>query len=40
MYMNIEKNLIVFGSDPDFADNPRGFWEYIKTNKNYRTFWI
>ena len=30
--MNIENNLMVFGSSPDFADNPRGFWEYIIKN--------
>ena len=23
---------MVFGSSPDFADNPRGFWEYININ--------
>ena len=35
--MNIENNLMVFGSSPDFADNPRGFWEYININTSYDT---
>lgn len=38
--MGIEQKLIVFGSDPDFADNPRGFWEYINENTDYQTCWI
>lgn len=36
----INNNLIVFESTPDFADNSRGFYEYIKNNKEYETFWI
>ena len=27
----------VLGSSPDFADNPRGFWEYININTSYDT---
>lgn len=38
--MNIENNLMVFGSSPDFADNPRGFWEYININTSYDTCWV
>ena len=38
--MIIEKNLMVFGSTPDFADNSRGFWEYINANTNYDTCWV
>lgn len=38
--MSIEQKLIVFGSDPDFADNSRGFWEYINENTDYQTCWI
>ena len=36
--MDIENNLMVFGSSPDFADNPRGFWEYININTSYDTY--
>jgi len=40
MNTKINNNLIVFESSPDFADNSRGFYEYIKSNTNYETFWI
>lgn len=36
----INKKLMVFQSDPDFADNPRGLWEYVVKNTDYETFWI
>lgn len=36
----INNNLIVFESSPDFADNSRGFWEYIRKNTHFETFWI
>lgn len=36
----IDQKLIVFESNPDFADNSRGFWEFIINNTDYRTFWI
>lgn len=36
----IENDLMVFISNPDFADNSRGLWEYIVKNTNYRTFWV
>lgn len=36
----IENDLMVFISNPDFADNSRGLWEYVVKNTNYRTFWI
>ncbi len=36
----IDNNLIVFESMPDFADNSRGFYEYIKSNTSFDTFWI
>lgn len=35
----MEKKLFVFESAPDFADNSRGFWEYLKNNENVDTFW-
>lgn len=35
----MEKKLFVFESAPDFADNSRGFWEYLKNNENADTFW-
>lgn len=31
---------MVFGSSLDFADNPRGFWEYINKNTSYDTCWV
>lgn len=34
----INNNLIVFESSPDFADNSRGFWEYIRKNTHFETF--
>lgn len=40
MANNINNNLIVFESDPDFSDNSRGLWEYITNNTNYETFWV
>lgn len=36
----IEKDLMVFISSPDFADNSRGLWEYVVKNTNYKTLWI
>lgn len=36
----IDKKLIVFKSEPDFSDNPRGLWEYIIKNTEYDTFWV
>ena len=38
--MEFDKSLIVFESNPDFADNPRGFYEYIIKNTGYKTFWV
>lgn len=35
----MKKRLFVFESNPDFADNSRGFWEYLKDNNNIDTFW-
>lgn len=35
----MDKKLIVFGSEPDFSDNSRAFWDYVKDNPNYDTFW-
>ena len=35
----MKKKLFVFESAPDFADNSRGFWEYLKNNENVDTFW-
>lgn len=40
MRERIEKDLMVFISSPDFADNSRGLWEYVVKNTNYKTFWI
>ena len=40
METQIDKNLIVFESSPDFSDNSRGFWEYIDKNTDFDTFWI
>lgn len=37
----INKNLILFESEPDFSDNSRVFYEYIRENRpNYRFVWI
>lgn len=36
----INSKLIVFESNPDFSDNPRGLYEYIKNNTDYQCFWI
>ena len=40
MRERIEKDLMVFISSPDFADNSRGLWEYVVKNTNYKTLWI
>ena len=35
----MRKKLFVFESNPDFSDNSRGFWEYIKNLDDVSTFW-
>lgn len=35
----MRKKLFVFESNPDFSDNSRGFWEYIKNKEDVSTFW-
>lgn len=37
---DINENLLVFESNPDFSDNSRGFWDYINKHTNYRTYWV
>lgn len=36
----IDNNLVVFESSPDFSDNPRGLYEYIKKNTDLDTAWV
>lgn len=36
----IEDKLIVYESNPDFSDNPRGLYEYVKEYTDYQSFWI
>lgn len=36
----INEKLIVYESSPDFSDNPRGLYEYVKENTDYLSFWI
>ena len=36
----IDRKLMVFESNPDFADNSRGLWEYVVANTDFRTFWV
>ena len=40
MKPQINKKLMVFESSPDFSDNSRGLWEYVKKNTDYETFWV
>lgn len=37
---DINENLLVFESNPDFSDNSRGFWDYINKHTNYKTYWV
>jgi len=40
-YLPINKNLILFESEPDFCDNSWALYEYIRKNRpNYRFVWI
>lgn len=36
----VEDKLIVYESTPDFSDNPRGLYEYVKKHTDYMSFWI
>lgn len=36
----IDEKLIVYESNPDFSDNSRGLYEYVKSNTDYQSFWI
>ena len=40
MYTEINPKLMTFISSPDFADNSRGFWEYVDRHTDYETFWV
>ena len=36
----IDQNLVVFESNPDFADNSRALYDYIVKNTELSTFWV
>lgn len=36
----IDQNLVLFESNPDFADNSRALYDYIIENTNLKTFWV
>lgn len=36
----INNKLIVFHSSPDFSDNPRALYDYVRAHTDYETFWV
>lgn len=36
----IDQNLVLFESNPDFADNSRALYDYIVDKTDFKTFWV
>ena len=36
----IDQNLVLFESNPDFADNSRALYDYIIDKTDFKTFWV